>query len=138
MKSICQTLHGPLGIPRYPGAVQRGFPGLYFGQVEKVRDFLQPYFIPPPIQICECYHCFSVDKWFITCTVVRREVGIPESLVELQRNQSFLSTQQLLNFQSCFSLLRTIFGPPYAVFLNYHLGTYPFGPGQRFYCYQFL
>ena len=52
MKSICQTLHGPLGIPRYPGAVQRGFPGLYFGQGGQERkalfvallEFPQQYF----------------------------------------------------------------------------------------------
>jgi len=34
------NLHGPLGISGYPGAVQRGFPGLYFGRGGQAREAL--------------------------------------------------------------------------------------------------
>lgn len=38
MKSICQNSNGPLVILKCPGAIGTGFPGLYFGQVEQVRQ----------------------------------------------------------------------------------------------------
>ena len=36
MKSVCQTLNGPLINLKCSGAVQVGFHGLYFGQVRQV------------------------------------------------------------------------------------------------------
>ena len=33
IKSICQTLNGPLGSLKFQGAVLTGFPSLYFGRV---------------------------------------------------------------------------------------------------------
>ena len=72
MKSICQTLHGPLGISRYPGAVQQGFPRSYFGQGGQARGalfvallvFPQRYFFMNAIIL-------SVDHWFNACTIIR-------------------------------------------------------------------
>lgn len=65
------NLHGPLGISGYPGAVQRGFPGLYFGRGGQAREalfvallvFSQQYFMNVII--------LSVDHWFNAYTIIR-------------------------------------------------------------------
>lgn len=62
----------------------------------------------PPVLIHGCYH-FSVDQWFDVWIVVRtgnfRVCSRTGLLFDLNQSFVFLSNQQLLDFQSCFSFL---------------------------------
>ena len=107
MKSICQNLNGPLGSLKCLGAIQTDFPGLYFRQWDsEIGTFCglinvshQYWFLKAII--------LSVNQWFNACTVVRsgnfRASSRTGSLFRPNKNFLFLSNQQLLNFQSCFS-----------------------------------
>ena len=108
MKSICQTWNSPLGSLKGLGTVWTGFPGLYIGHVGQVKEALFVVLLMFPHQ---CWFMnaivLSVHQWFNACTVVRSgNFGVSVRIGLLfGPNQSFLflSNEQFLNFQSCFS-----------------------------------
>lgn len=83
------------------------FPGYTLDKRDKWgRCFFSLINISLQMLIHECYH-FSVDQWFDVCVVVRtgnfRVFSRTGLLFGLGQSFLFLSNQQLLDFQSCFS-----------------------------------
>lgn len=107
MKSICQTLNGPLGSLKYLGAVMNRLLWIVFW-TSRVGIFCGLVHISPPILIHECCHFFSRP---MVLSVQWLGAGIVESLLGLGcwRALSFNQTNNL-NFQSCFPFLNPIAG----------------------------
>ena len=76
MKSICQTLHGPLGISRYhswylPRSSAARFPQIVFWTGRNSREALFVALLVSPQQYFMNAIILSVDHWFNACTIIR-------------------------------------------------------------------
>ena len=104
IKFIFQNFHGPLGSLKHLGVVRTVVPGLYFRQLEQVwQHFYSLVYVSPPILIHEGYHC--VSRSLVQCLYSGKEWGFQDWVVIWSKPElSLFINQQLLDFQSCFSL----------------------------------